>query len=198
LRVIAGYARGKRLKAPSGLHTRPITDMIKEALFNVWGPDIFEAKILDLFAGSGSVGIEALSRGAAQAVFVDNDKNAIITIGENLKNCGFEDGYELYHNDVFRALDILSRNHRCFDYIYVDPPFTNDRIFDKVMIIIGKAELLDHEGVLVIRTRRQRELAATFEKLIKYREKNYGESTLHYYRCIEEDQNNDGDIQDFR
>ncbi|MBP1761424.1 MAG: rRNA ((966)-N(2))-methyltransferase, partial [Firmicutes bacterium] len=120
MRVIAGYARGKRLKAPSGLHTRPITDMIKEALFNVWGPDILEAKVLDLFAGSGSVGVEALSRGAAQTVFVDNDKNAIKTIGENLKNCGFEDGYELYHNDVFRALDILSRNCRRFDYIYVD------------------------------------------------------------------------------
>jgi 16S rRNA G966 N2-methylase RsmD len=69
-----------------------------------------------------SVGIEALSRGAAQTVFVDNDKNAIKTIGENLKNCGFEDGYELYHNDVFRALEILSRNRRYFDYIYVDPP----------------------------------------------------------------------------
>ena len=198
MRVIAGNARGKRLKAPSGLHTRPITDMIKEALFNVWGPDIYEAKVLDLFAGSGSVGIEALSRGAAQAVFVDNDKNAMITIGENLKNCGFEVGYELYHNDVFRALDILARNRRCFDYIYVDPPFTVDRIFDKVMIVLGKAELLNQAGILVIRTRRQRELAASFEKLIKYREKDYGESTLHYYRWIEEDQNNDGDIQDFR
>lgn len=198
MRVIAGYARGKRLKAPSGLHTRPITDMIKEALFNVWGPDIFKAKVLDLFAGSGSVGIEALSRGAAQTVFVDNDKNAIKTIGENLKNCGFENGYELYHNDVFRALDILARSRRCFDYIYVDPPFTNDHIFDQVMIVLGKAELLDHEGILVIRTRRQRELENSFGKLTKYREKNYGESTLHYYRRIEEDQNNDGDIQDFR
>jgi 16S rRNA (guanine(966)-N(2))-methyltransferase RsmD len=198
LRVIAGNARGKRLKAPSGLHTRPITDMIKEALFNVWGPDIYKAKVLDLFAGSGSVGIEAMSRGAAQTVFVDNDKNAIKTIGENLKNCGFEGGYELYHNDVFRALDILLRNGRRFDYIYVDPPFTNDSIFDQVMINLGKAELLDQEGILVIRTRKQRKLENTFGKLIKYREKNYGESTLHYYRRIEEDQNNDGDIQDFR
>jgi 16S rRNA (guanine(966)-N(2))-methyltransferase RsmD len=172
--------------------------MIKEALFNVWGPDIAKAKVLDLFAGSGSVGIEALSRGAAQAIFVDNDKNAARIIAENLKNCGFENGYELYQNDVFRVLDNLSRNHRCFDYIYVDPPFTEDRIFDQVMMVLGKAGLLDDGGILVIRTRRQRELAATFGELIKYREKNYGESTLHYYRQIEEDQNNDGDIQDFR
>lgn len=197
MRVIAGYARGKRLKAPGGLHTRPITDMIKEALFNVWGPGIAEAKVLDLFAGSGSVGIEALSREAVQVVFVDNDKKAIKTITENLQNCGFEAGYELYHNDVFKALDTLSRNRRCFDYIYVDPPFTDDPIFDKVMIALGKAEILDKEGILVIRTRRKRALATACGNLIKYREKNYGESTLHYYHCIEEDQNHDGNIQDF-
>lgn len=196
MRVISGYARGKRLKAPSGLHTRPITDMIKEALFNVWGSDIDESSVLDLFAGSGSVGIEALSRGAARAVFVDNDKNAVKIIHENLHNCGFNNGYELYHNDVFRAVDIFSRNHRCFDYIYIDPPFTEDRIFDQVMMALGKADILDREGILVIRTRRQRELTPSFGKLIKYREKSYGESTLHYYRCIEEDQNNDGNISD--
>lgn len=198
MRVIAGYARGKRLKAPSGLHTRPITDMIKEALFNVWGPAIAGAKVLDLFAGSGSVGIEALSRGAAQAAFVDNDKKAIKTINENLQNCGFEEGYELYHNDVFRVLTILSRNRRSFDYIYVDPPFTDDPIFDKVMVALGTAGILEKDGVMVIRTRKQRTLSSACGQLIKYREKNYGESTLHYYHCKEEDQDYDGNIQDFR
>ncbi len=187
MRVISGYARGKRLKAPSGLHTRPITDMIKEALFNVWGPDIAESRVLDLFAGSGSVGIEALSRGAAQAVFVDNDRNAVKVITENLRHCGFGNGYELYNNDVFRAVDIFLRERRCFDYIYIDPPFTEDRLFDRVMMVLGETELLDREGILVIRTRRKRELAPTFGKLTKYREKNYGESTLHHYRWIEED-----------
>ena len=188
MRVIAGNARGKHLKAPSGLHTRPITDMIKEALFNVWGADIVAARVLDLFAGSGSVGIEALSRGAEQAVFVDNDKNAIRTITENLQNCGFRDGFELFHNDVFRVLDTFSRKQRSFDIIYVDPPFTNDRIFDDVMKVLGKAGILRDDGVLVIRTRKQRDLAFRFEKITKYRTNNYGESTLHYYRCMEEDQ----------
>jgi len=196
LRVISGYARGKKLKAPSGLHTRPITDMIKEALFNVWGPGIVNASILDLFAGSGSVGIEALSRGAAQAVFVDNDKNAVKVMAENLRICGFDNGYELYHNDVFKAVNTFSRNRRCFDYIYVDPPFTEDKIFDQIMMVLGQADILARQGALVIRTRRQRELAPSFGKLNQYRKKNYGESTLHYYRYMEEDQNDDGNISD--
>lgn len=188
MRVIAGYARGKRLKAPGGLHTRPITDMIKEALFNVWGPDIFAAQVLDLFAGSGSVGIEALSRGAGRVVFVDNDRNAINIIKENLQECKFKDGFELFHSDVFKVLNLLTRQQRCFDFIYVDPPFTNDKIFDEVMSVLGKVVILRDDGVLVIRTRKQRELEPQFEKLIKYRTSNYGESTLHYYRCMEEDQ----------
>jgi 16S rRNA (guanine(966)-N(2))-methyltransferase RsmD len=188
LRVIAGYAQGKRLKAPTGLHTRPITDMIKEALFNVWGPAIDAAQVLDLFAGSGSVGIEALSRGANQVVFVDNDKNAIKTINENLHNCVFENGFELFYRDVFKVLNIFSRKQRSFDFIYVDPPFTNDQIFDEVMKVLGKVGILKDDGVLVIRTRKQRDLAPRFEQLIKYRISNYGESTLHYYRCMEEGQ----------
>jgi 16S rRNA (guanine966-N2)-methyltransferase len=188
LRVIAGSAKGKRLKAPTGLHTRPITDMIKEALFNVWGPDIAAAQVLDLFAGSGSVGIEALSRGANQVVFVDNDKNAINTINENLHNCAFENGFELFYSDVFKVVNLFSRRQSDFDFIYVDPPFTNDKIFDEVMQVLGMVGILRDDGVLVIRTRKQRDMAPRFKQLIKYRISNYGESTLHYYRCIEEGQ----------
>lgn len=197
MRVIAGNARGKRLKAPAGVHTRPITDMIKEALFNIWGDDIYGSRLLDLFAGSGSVGIEALSRGAVQVVFVDNDKNAVRTITDNLQNCNFKEGFAIYHRDVLAALDILSRGGHRFDFIYVDPPFTVDHIFEKVMSVLGRSGLLEQDGILVIRTRRQRSLASTFGELFKYREKNYGESTLHYYRCLEEDRNHDGDLQDF-
>ena len=87
MRVIACKAKGKRLKAPPGLSTRPVTDMIKEALFNVLGSDIMGSRFLDLFAGSGSVGIEALSRGAAQVVFIDLDARAIRVLKENLDNC---------------------------------------------------------------------------------------------------------------
>ncbi len=187
MRVISGSARGKRLQAPAGLHTRPITDMIKEALFNVWSHDIVDASLLDLFAGSGSVGIEALSRGVGRVVFVDNDRNCIKIIKENLSNCGFVAGFEVFHNDVFRAVDLLSRHKESFDYIYVDPPFTNDKIFNEIMQVLGKASILASDGVLVIRTKKQKEMAVSYDRLLEYRISNYGESSLHYYRLTEED-----------
>ncbi len=187
MRVIAGSVKGRRLKAPAGLHTRPITDMIKEALFNVWGPDIYDAAVLDLFAGSGSVGIEALSRGASKVVFVDNDINAIQTIKENLSNCGLKNGLEVLNNDVFRVIELLSRHGQKFNYIYVDPPFTNARIFNEVMLVLGRANILEDDGVLVIRAQKQKEMAESFHSLAKYRQINYGESNLHYYRWTKED-----------
>lgn len=187
MRVIAGSVKGRKLKAPAGLHTRPITDMIKEALFNVWGPNIFDANVLDLFAGSGSVGIEALSRGAFKVTFVDNDINAIKIIKENLSNCGFATGFEVLHNDVFRVIENLSRHGQKFDYIYVDPPFSNPRIFNEIMLVLGRTDILDDEGVLVIRAQKQKEMAETFHGLAKYRLSNYGESNLHYYRWTKED-----------
>lgn len=187
MRVISGSARGKRLKAPTGLHTRPITDMIKEALFNVWGQEIIGASLLDLFAGSGSVGIEALSRGACRVIMVDNDKNAIKLMKENLANCRFFTNYEVYHNDVFRAVDLLNRHQEKFDYIYVDPPFTNEKIFPEIMQVLGRASLLASDGILVIRTKKQKEMAESYGYLLKYRLSNYGESSLHYYSWTEED-----------
>jgi len=186
LRVIAGSAKGRRLKAPPGLNTRPITDMIKEALFNIWGADIYDAQLLDLFAGSGSVGIEALSRGAHKVVFVDNDSQAIKTIKDNLANCGFRDNCEIYRNDVFRAIEILNRNKAKFNFIYIDPPFTNDKIFKEIMYSLDEIDLLEREGILVIRTRRNKDMPAQLSKMKNFRLNNYGESSLHHYRIYEE------------
>lgn len=184
MRVIAGSAKGKRLKAPSGKETRPITDMIKEALFNVIGADIKGARFLDLFAGSGSVGIEALSRGATEVVFVDNSPAAVRIIYENLDNCGFEDLYEVYCNDVLRAVTILNKHAAKFDYIYIDPPFTVEGIFMDVMKRLDQADILDPQGSIIIRTRRHKELPAALTRLNKYRFNYYGESAIHYYALM--------------
>jgi 16S rRNA (guanine(966)-N(2))-methyltransferase RsmD len=195
MRVIAGKARGKRLKAPPGSSTRPVTDMIKEALFNVWGERLEQAVFLDLFAGSGSIGIEALSRGARTVIFVDNSAAAVSVIKDNLDNCKIAEGFEVYRNDVFRALSILQSRGTRFDLIYVDPPFTNEAIFDKVLHVLDQADILAPNGVMVIRTFRKKTLPMYLEHLYKYRSNDYGESVLHYYRSREEDQYNDGNIQ---
>lgn len=194
MRVIAGKARGKRLKAPPGDTTRPVTDMIKEALFNVWGESIQGAAFLDLFAGSGSMGIEALSRGARNVIFVDNNARAVGIIKENLLNCHFSEGFEVHRNDVFRAINILQTRGTKFDLIYVDPPFTNEAIFDKVMKVLDEAQILEQNGIMVIRTYKKKTLPMSLNHLSKYRSNDYGESVLHYYRSNEEVRLNDGDI----
>ena len=194
MRVIAGKAKGKRLNAPRGMKTRPITDMIKEALFNVLGPGIYEAAFLDLFAGSGSVGIEALSRGARPVFFVDNDRAAVGVIAENIKNCGFTEGFRIYGQDVFHAIRVLERNSVQFDYIYVDPPFDQESVFGKIMIALGPARLLAPGGLIILRTRRKMLMLDIYENLSRIRISQYGESVLHYYHVDREENDNDGDI----
>ena len=120
LRVIAGAARGRRLKLVPGAGTRPVTDRVKEALFNILGQDVQGAAILDLFAGTGSIGIEALSRGAVQAVFVEQERLAVKTISENLKHTGLEARARVVRSDVFRFLESPARQP--FDLVYIAPP----------------------------------------------------------------------------
>lgn len=193
MRIISGSAKGRRLKAPPGLNTRPITDMIKEALFNVWGTRLYEAKMLDLFAGSGSVGIEALSRGAEYVVFVDNSNSAVKVIRENLNHCNFESGFDIYRGDVFQVLKRIAHRSTKFDLIYIDPPFTQDSLFKTVMELLSQLDILESAGIIVIRTPRKKDMPS-FEPLYKYRHDNYGESSLYYYRRYEEEPKDDGNI----
>ena len=123
MRVIAGTARRLLLKTPEGLDTRPTTDRIKETLFNILQPDLPGCQFLDLFAGSGGIGIEALSRGAARAVFVDNGREAIRCIRENLLHTKLENRSLVIPGDVSSALSDLSRRGEAFDIVFLDPPY---------------------------------------------------------------------------
>ncbi|SHG97131.1 16S rRNA (guanine(966)-N(2))-methyltransferase RsmD [Thermosyntropha lipolytica DSM 11003] len=187
MRVIAGRAKNKRLIAPPGLNTRPLTDMIKEALFNVLGEKVIGAAFLDLFCGSGNAGIEALSRGADQVIFIDSSREAIKAVKDNIMNCGFTEGFEVYCNDVFRALKILKKRKLKFDIIFADPPFTNPGIFVRVMQALDKADLLKEDGILIIRSKRDKEMPEKLTCLVRYRMNSYGDSTLHYYKMLRED-----------
>jgi len=185
LRVIAGIAKGRKLQAPPGIKTRPITDMIKEALFNILQPRILNSSFLDLYAGSGSVGIEALSRGAANAVFVDNDAQAVKIIRQNLDHCKLQG--EVYHSDIFDFLRRMVRQKRSFDIIFADPPFTQENLFKKTINALDSAELISPQGVVIIRVPRNTELSSQLNQIEMVRKNLYGESALYFYhRSVKE------------
>lgn len=181
MRVISGVAKGRLLFAPKGMETRPITSKIKESLFNIWQTKIKGAFFLDLFAGSGSMGVEALSRGAEKVVFVEKSRSAVEVIKKNLAVCGFHNGYELYRDDVFRRINLLSQRQDKFDIVYLDPPFTKPEIFVPVIESLGNAKILASEGMAVIRIRKDIAFPETIGNLCRFRQKIYGISVINFY-----------------
>lgn len=181
MRVIAGTAKGRSLSAPPGLNTRPITSKIKAALFSIWQTRLNGARLLDLFSGSGSIGIEALSRGASSVVFVERDKKAIEVIRSNLALCKFTSGFEIYQDDVFNRIKKLNELDYKFDIIYLDPPFTVDEVFLPVMQALADNDILAPDGIIAIRTLKTKSMPDSFGRLTKFKLKNYGLSNVHFY-----------------
>lgn len=149
MRVIAGKYRGRRLSGPKHQGLRPTADRVKEALFNILGTRIEDAVFLEPFAGSGAVGIEALSRGAAMAVLADQNMQSIKLVRENLKVVSPADPVRLLHLPVDRLLERLAREALCFDIIFLDPPFEAG-LLPETMAAIEKYRLLKDNGVLVV------------------------------------------------
>ncbi len=181
MRVIAGSAKGRNLIAPEGFDTRPITSKIKEALFSIWQFELPGASFLDLFAGSGSMGIEAMSRGARKVTFVEKEKKAVEIIKKNLATCKFNEGVVVFQDDVFRRISRFSMEKEKFDIIYLDPPFTVDEIFLPVMEALAEADILEENGLIAIRTKREKEMPDSFGELKKFKLKEYGVSAIHFY-----------------
>lgn len=148
MKVIAGKARGMNLVTPRGRHTRPTTGRIKETLFNIIQADVPESCFLDLYSGSGSIAIEALSRGAREAVLVDNNKEAVMCIRENLKKTGFSDMAYVMQLEAMQALKKLNDNRKIFDIIFIDPPY--GKSFEKEVINFLSDSLLTKKDTLII------------------------------------------------
>lgn len=147
MRVIAGTARSLQLVTPKGEDTRPTTDRIKETLFNMIQFDIQEAVFLDLFAGSGGIGIETLSRGAREAVFVDNSREAYDCITQNLKHTKMESQATVYKQDVFVALTMLEYQKK-FDVIFMDPPYHKE-LEQRVLEYLTTSSLVDEDTTII-------------------------------------------------
>lgn len=148
MRVIAGSAKRLQLKTIDGIDTRPTTDRIKETLFNMISEYLADSYFLDLFSGSGAIGIEALSRGAAHAVFVEQSKKAMDCIRENLKHTKLADRARLYETDVFNALSRMETNRK-FDYIFMDPPY-NQLLEKRVLEYLSTSDILSDDGIIIV------------------------------------------------
>ena len=178
MRVISGTAKGRPLKA-AGAATRPITDRVKENLFNILGARVVDANVLDLFAGAGSVGIEALSRGARAATFVELDHAALRTIRENLKSTRLGDHANVVRQDVFKF--IRHTTDERFDFVYVAPPQYKGLWADTLATLDASALLAD-DGIVVaqIHPKEYKELALT--KLKLFDQRKYGSTMLCFYQ----------------
>lgn len=185
-RVIAGSAKGIRLRAP-GPGTRPLADRVKQTLFAIVEPDLGGAAVLDLFAGSGAAGIEALSRGAASATFVENDAAAVATIRANAVAAAVADRAEIVRDDVIRWLGRGS-SHPTFDLVIVDPPYAETELLVRTLAALGgpDAPLAPTARVVAKHFWRDRP-ADRVGMLAAQRERRFGETSLTFYRRTEAD-----------
>lgn len=151
MRVISGKSRGKKLVSLEGLNTRPTLDRVKEALFNIIQFDIVDKDVLDLFAGSGALGIEAISRGAKSATFCDNSREAIKVIKTNIENTNNIDRSTIINKDFIEALEKLEKENKKFDIIFLDPPYKTD-FSEKAIKKIIDSNLLSKEGIIILET----------------------------------------------
>jgi len=146
VRVIAGTKRRINLETPAGDNTRPTTDRIKETLYNMIGPDLYDCNFLDLFAGSGQMGIEALSRGASHATFVEKNPKALECINKNLSKTDLKSVSKVISSDVFVALKGL---HEHFDFIFMDPPY--DNLLEKqILEALSTSEIIDEDSIIIV------------------------------------------------
>ncbi len=184
MRVIAGSARGVRLQSLPGKDVRPTTDRIKETLFNVIGPFFDGGKVLDLFAGTGALGIEALSRGAEEAIFVERSR-AVKHVRDNLKRAGFHRQAEVFHQDARRILPFLIKRALRFDLIFLDPPYL-DPILLPILERIDRGKLLDKDGILVAEHSVKYVLPEKVGSLVVTRTLHFGDTIIDLYQhCAE-------------
>ena len=179
LRVIAGKAKGRKLKSVPGDTTRPITDRVKEALFNILAGDVIDSHWWDLFAGTGAVGIEALSRGAALVRFSDSNRAPIETIKANVEQCGFNSQADIRRGDAFAFL--ASAPDKRFEYIYIAPP-QYQQMWAKALELVDKnIDWLTEDGWVIAQIDPKEYESLVLENLAEFEQRRYGSTLLVFF-----------------
>lgn len=197
MRVIAGQYRSRQLHTLRGSALRPTSDRLRETLFNILAPTIEDAVFVDLFAGSGAVGIEALSRGARQTIFVENHPAGIKLLRRNLDSLGIAPGTaltapaktfpgtaELLSLSVEPALERLAARHIRPDIVFADPPYADSNAYDAVLEFLGDSDLLAKDGRAILEHSSKRELTPVVGSLERTRVVNQGDSSLSFYHQV--------------
>lgn len=182
--VVAGEYGGRRLKAVPGMKTRPTTDKVKEAMFNIIGPYLEGGQVLDLFAGSGGLSIEAVSRGADHATLVDRQYQAIKTIHENLSVTKEEDKFTVLKGDAYKMLNKLAKQEQGFDYVFLDPPYKKQQILE-LMEQLKKLGLLNTDALIICETDQVADLPEELADFELIKKADYGITELTFYRYKE-------------
>jgi len=178
MRIISGSHKGRKLYAPPGLDVRPTSDKVKQALFNILSDRIEGASFLDLYAGIGSVGIEALSRGASRVVFVEKSKRHLGFLKKNLSVSPFEGRFDLFHMD---AADFLKKKKPGpFSLVFIDPPYEGEEI-EKTLPLLGEGDMIADDGMAIIQHFHKKILAEQVGRLHFIRQYKYGETVLSFY-----------------
>ncbi|MFQ6091822.1 MAG: 16S rRNA (guanine(966)-N(2))-methyltransferase RsmD [bacterium] len=183
MRVIAGAAKGLRLKTLKGSDKRPTTDRVKESMFATIGEKVLGAEAMDLFAGTGNLGIEALSRGARAVLFVDRDVRAKRAIEENLRATQLLDRAEIWMCDVFATLQRLRASRRMFDLIFADPPYGKG-YGERTLLFLGEGDILREEGMFVLEHATCEEVAGSCKGMKAVSERIFGQTVVHFFRCL--------------
>ena len=179
MRIIAGAYKGRNLKSPPSMNVRPTSDRLRETLFNVIAPRIQSSRFLDLCAGSGAVGIEALSRGASHVTFVDRSRRSCALIESNLALCRVpEDQQVIYCSEAGEFL--RQTKSEPWDIIYFDPPYKNDYL--KTLELLGTRNLLNENGLLIVEHHHKHPLPETVGYLTRTRVLKQGDSSLSFYQ----------------
>ena len=186
MRVIAGTYRSRILKSLKGLALRPTSDRLRETLFNVLGSSVAGSRFVDLFAGTGAIGIEALSRGAAEVVFIENHPPAVNLIRRNLAALDISSHFTVLSADALRGLELLQSRQKkekpAYDYVFLDPPYAAAEDYARVLEFLGSADLLAISGIGIAEHRRKFDLPEKAGALRRVRVLRQGDAALSFYR----------------
>lgn len=181
MRIIAGKAKGRKLIPPSTLETRPTLDRVKEAMFSTIQGYIPNGLVVDVFAGTGSLGLEAASRGAKEVYLIDKSSTTFPLLKENISNLGFDDFCNGLNMDSYEALRMLAKQGKKFEIIFIDPPYCREMI-PEALKIIEENNMLNIDGIVVTKIDSVEEIYEGYEKIKLTKSKRYGNTTVCFYK----------------